>query len=268
MPISPLPWPGLDWPQACAPHCPWGFNQSTSWLYMADPWPALNIWRDTHTHTHTYTHTASFVLSCHRYYYYGGRSSGSCAYQLTHTHTHSLTHTSRSSTMVLACARLAVSETHLPLTHTRWSFFPVAGEHLLHRPLFLLPHPFSRRRCSSCRLSVCWNLAFYFISYPPSSIVGRPRHQGVMVGMGQKDSYVGYATQCPSFIHSALTWSLQRRGTVKTWHPHPQVPHRTRYRHQLGWHGKNLAPHFLQRTSCCSRGTPRPPHRGPPQSKG
>ena len=23
------------------------------------------------------------------------------------------------------------------------------------------------------------------------SIVGRPRHQGVMVGMGQKDSYVG-----------------------------------------------------------------------------
>jgi actin-related protein len=24
------------------------------------------------------------------------------------------------------------------------------------------------------------------------SAVGRPRHQGVMVGMGQKDSYVGY----------------------------------------------------------------------------
>ena len=24
------------------------------------------------------------------------------------------------------------------------------------------------------------------------SIVGRPRHQGVMVGMGQKDSYVGH----------------------------------------------------------------------------
>ncbi|EEB99766.1 hypothetical protein MPER_00473 [Moniliophthora perniciosa FA553] len=24
-----------------------------------------------------------------------------------------------------------------------------------------------------------------------SSIVGRPRHQGVMVGMGQKNSYVG-----------------------------------------------------------------------------
>jgi hypothetical protein len=27
---------------------------------------------------------------------------------------------------------------------------------------------------------------------PSRSIVGRPRHQGVMVGMGQKDSYVGY----------------------------------------------------------------------------
>ena len=24
------------------------------------------------------------------------------------------------------------------------------------------------------------------------SVVGRPRHQGVMVGMGQKDSYVGF----------------------------------------------------------------------------
>ena len=31
-----------------------------------------------------------------------------------------------------------------------------------------------------------------------SSIVGRPRHMGVMVGMGQKDSYVGYATPCQS----------------------------------------------------------------------
>ena len=29
------------------------------------------------------------------------------------------------------------------------------------------------------------------------SIVGRPRHQGVMVGMGQKDSYVGYEAVGP-----------------------------------------------------------------------
>jgi hypothetical protein len=31
------------------------------------------------------------------------------------------------------------------------------------------------------------------VTYAPHrSIVGRPRHQGVMVGMGQKDSYVGW----------------------------------------------------------------------------
>ena len=32
----------------------------------------------------------------------------------------------------------------------------------------------------------------FSVTYAPNrSIVGRPRHQGVMVGMGQKDSYVG-----------------------------------------------------------------------------
>jgi hypothetical protein len=46
------------------------------------------------------------------------------------------------------------------------------------------------------RSSLLWNrlltfLPFSLASLSSSSIVGRPRHQGVMVGMGQKDSYVG-----------------------------------------------------------------------------
>merc|ERR1712154_576212 len=54
------------------------------------------------------------------------------------------------------------------------------------------------------------------------SIVGRPRHQGVMVGMGQKDAYVG-------------------GGPVQERYPHPEVPRGARNHHQLGdmekiWH--------------------------------
>ena len=52
----------------------------------------------------------------------------------------------------------------------------------------MLPVPSSRK-------SIHFSESRLLISYH-SSIVGRPRHQGVMVGMGQKDSYVG----CVLFI--------------------------------------------------------------------
>ena len=42
------------------------------------------------------------------------------------------------------------------------------------------------------------------------SIVGRPRHQGVMVGMGQKDSYVGDGMLSCLCLYSHPRLSLSR----------------------------------------------------------
>ena len=38
----------------------------------------------------------------------------------------------------------------------------------------------------------------------------------------------------------------RRRGPVQERYPHPEVPHRARYRHQLGRYGEDLASHLLQ----------------------
>ncbi|KAJ7022677.1 hypothetical protein C8F04DRAFT_1310439, partial [Mycena alexandri] len=55
------------------------------------------------------------------------------------------------------------------------------------------------------------------------SIVGRPRHQGVMVGMGQKDSYVG----CLIGILT-LKYPIER-GIVTNWDDMEKIWHYTFY---------------------------------------
>ena len=98
--------------------------------------------------------------------------------------------------MALACAKLVVCIlsvffldrfAHLfrSCWYVKWQNFVSAVLNFLKAMMRLAP--FSRRS-SVYRIKCIRSSSF------PSSIVGRPRHQGVMVGMAQKDSYVGYAS--------------------------------------------------------------------------
>merc|ERR1719454_2058398 len=71
-----------------------------------------------------------------------------------------------------------------------------------------------------------------------------------MVGMGQKDSYVGDEAQSKRGILT-LKYPV-KHGIITNWDDY----------------GEDLAPHLLQRAQGRPRGVPHPPYRGSPQPQG
>ena len=93
------------------------------------------------------------------------------------------------------------------------------------------------------------------------SIVGRPRHQGVMVGMGQKDSYVGDEAQSKRGILT-LKYPIEH-GIVTNWDDMEKVSEKKEaeplHSHDIVSYFTDLAPHLLQRAPSCPRGASSPP---------
>ena len=93
------------------------------------------------------------------------------------------------------------------------------------------------------------------------SIVGRPRHQGVMVTLLLNFIRLFRSLMCSIRLlgrYGPERFVRRRRGPIEARYSDFEVPDRARHRYQLGRHGEDLASHLLQRVARRPRGASSP----------
>merc|ERR1719159_1634122 len=113
-------------------------------------------------------------------------------------------------------------------------------------------------RCATTRKPRRWSLTMargWLRLASPGTTLPAPSSPPSSAVLAMSPSWSAWETRTPT----SVTRPSPREYSLL------EIPHRARYRHQLGRHGEGLAPHLQQRVENLPRRVPSSPLRGSPQ---